>query len=471
MTEPVEPHVRETDAFTFRMERDPLLRSTIVSVVVFDRAPGWDALTERVERATRLAPTFRERLMPSPFGLVPPRWTVDPDFDLRWHVRRVAAPAPHTLDTVVELARVAAMTAFDPVRPMWEFTLVEGLADGRAALIMKVHHALTDGIGGIELAEHVLDLQREPADLGPMPPAPIATGHGAVEQARDVAAYAAGRWLTGARRLVADLPRGVGAAVRHPAGTATAVLATAASIARFVRPITRTLSPIMTERRMRTELRTFDMALDDLKRAGREAGGTMNDAFVAAIAGGLRRYHERHGAAVVGLRVTMPISLRRPGDAAGGNRITLVRFEVPVYVADPVKRMKAVGRLCTQMRAEPALAYSSSVAGALNLLPVAVSGSMLKHVDLLASNVPGLALPVYLGGAQIERFYAFGPTIGAAANITLMSYRDACYVGVTSDGGAVPDPDAFLECLVEGFAEIVAVGRARAAGRTRSHQH
>jgi diacylglycerol O-acyltransferase len=215
----------------------------------------------------------------------------------------------------------------------------------------------------------------------------------------------------------------------------------------------------MRARRLGWHYGVLDVPLGDLKRAGKAADGTLNAAFLGAVTGGLRRYHECHGAAVDGLRVTMPISTRRPGDPAGGNRITLVRFEVPVGVTDAVRRMRTIGGLCDDMRQEQALAYSDAVAGALNLLPVAVAGGMLKHVDFLASNVPGFPARVYVGGARVDAFYPFGPTIGAAANVTLMSYAGTCNIGVTTDEGAVPDPAVFLACLEQGFDEVRAVGR------------
>ena len=125
-------------------------------------------------------------------------------------------------------------------------------------------------------------------------------------------------------------------------------------------------------------------------------------------------------------------------------------------VTDPGARMRIIGKTCAHVRHERALPYSEGVAGLLNLLPTAVTGGMLKHVDFLASNVPGFPVPVYVGGARFESFHAFGPTIGASANLTLMSYGGTCNIGVTTDNGAVPDPDAFVQCLVEGFAEVVA---------------
>lgn len=459
MAEQLEAHVRETDAFTLRMERDPLLRSTITAVAVFDRSPDWGGLVDRIERATRLVPSFRERLVASPFGLAPPRWALDPDFDLTWHLRRVDAPAPHTFDTVLDLARVAGMTAFDPARPLWSFTLVEGLDDGRAALVMKVHHALTDGIGGIQLAAHVVDLERNPSDLGPMPPVPTAPVHGLASQVAEAIGFDVTRWARVAGSLAAAAPAALVHSMRHPVETAAALTATAGSLARFVRPVVTTQSPVMTERRLQWHFDTLDVPVDRLKAAGKAARGTINDAFLAGIAGGLRRYHEAHDSGVSSLRVTMPISVRRDGDPEGGNRVTLVRFEVPVAIEDPVERMRAIGDLSARLRKERALPFSEAVAGVLNLLPAAVTGGMLKHVDFLASNVPGFPDAVYVGGARVEGFYAFGPTIGSAANITLMSYCATCNIGVNTDVGAVPDPEVFLECLTKGFEEVLALAQ------------
>jgi len=243
--------------------------------------------------------------------------------------------------------------------------------------------------------------------------------------------------------------------VRHPVRTATSVAETAASLARFVRPVSTTMSPVMTERRLQWSFGILDVPFADLKAAGRAADGSLNDAFLAGVTGGLRRYHELHESVVPALRVTMPINTRKPDDPVGGNRITIVRFEVPVAVTDPHARMRMIGRTCAAMREEPALPYSEAVAGVLNLLPTSVTGGMLKHVDFLASNVPGFPTSVYIGGARIESFYAFGPTLGASTNVTLMSYDGTCNVGVTTDQGAVPDPDAFVRCLAEGFEEVL----------------
>jgi diacylglycerol O-acyltransferase len=118
---------------------------------------------------------------------------------------------------------------------------------------------------------------------------------------------------------------------------------------------------------------------------------------------------------------------------------------------------------------ERSLEFTNAIAGSLNLLPRSVVGAMLKHVDFLASNVPGFAFPIYLGGSRVERYTAFGPTIGASVNLTLLSYDGTCCIGVTLDSAAVPDREVFLACLSEGFEEVLALGGDHAAPRMPLH--
>jgi len=165
--------MRNTDAFAWGMEADARLRSTVVSIVMLDRSPDWDVVVDRFERVSRLMPMFRQRVVKSA-APAPPRWVADPDFDIRFHLRRVVAPEPGTLDTVLEMARRAEMQEFDHARPMWHVTLVDGLTDGAAALVVKLHHALADGIGALQVAMLVFDLERDAADPGPLPPVQVA---------------------------------------------------------------------------------------------------------------------------------------------------------------------------------------------------------------------------------------------------------------------------------------------------------
>jgi diacylglycerol O-acyltransferase len=214
----------------------------------------------------------------------------------------------------------------------------------------------------------------------------------------------------------------------------------------------------MRDRAMTRHLAMIEVSLDALKKSAKTVGGTVNDAYLAAVAGGLSRYHERHGANVDSLRALMPINLRAGQDANWGNRITLQRLIVPVWEADPAARMRALHRVAGAAREEPSLPVTEAIAVALNMLPVGYVGGILKHVDFVASNVPGAPIPVYIAGSKVTGVFAFGPTIGGSVNTTLMSYDGTCDVGINIDTAAVPDPGVLLGCLRESFAEIITLG-------------
>ena len=172
------------------------------------------------------------------------------------------------------------------------------------------------------------------------------------------------------------------------------------------------------------------------------------------------RYHERYGAGIDELRLTMPISIRKPDDPVGGNRITLMRFKVPVGVRDPVDRMRRIHELC--LDGSPTSRRSSTPMPsrrALNLLPRGVVGSMLKHVDFLASNVPGIDVPGVPGGRARGRVVRLRPDDRRRRSTPhSISYDGTCHVGVNVDTGAIPDHAAMLECLREGFDEVIGLG-------------
>ena len=457
-----------SDAFAWYMERDPTLRSTVVAIVWLDRAPEWEVLVGRVDRLSRVMPSVRQHVVEVPFRLATPRWTCDPDFDLLWHLRRIGVPAPHTRQEVLELARWAAMEPFDRDRPLWQLTLAEGMKGGAAALVLKFHHSLSDGVGGMRALAILADLQREPADLGEMPPAPpgeTLDSLALVTEAANVAAlnYACLAW------------RGTGAAIPalmrfafDPVGHARAAAAMAGSVYRTAAPSTSTLSAVMRDRATARRLAMIEVALDDLKKAAKSADVTVNNAFLAAVTGGLRRYHKHHGQSVDTLRVVMPINLRAGHDTDWGNKITLLRLIVPAGEQNPVSRMRLLDRVTSAARQEPSLPVTGAIAGALNLLPVGYVGGILKRADFVASNVPGTPVPVYVAGAKVTGFFAFGPTIGTALNTTLFSYAGRCHIGINIDTVAVPDPDLMLACLSEGFAEITDLAAGPVAERPAS---
>jgi diacylglycerol O-acyltransferase len=452
-----DPFMRNTDALTWNMEHDPGLRSTIVSVTWMDARPDFEVLSARLDTVTRLVPRFRQRPVRPPGLFATPRW-VDCDLDITLHLRRMVAPAPATAQTVLDFARIEAMTEFEPTRPLWAGTLIEGVEGDRCALVLKLHHSLTDGVGGVQLAMLLFDTTPDPAPVVRVPapePGPEPSG---TDLTREAVAYGARRLASTARDGLDHLVPLVDTVAHHPLRTAFDVAATVSSLGRFVMPVAETLSPVMQGRGLGRHLAMIEVDLDDLKRSGVAVDATLNDAFVTSVTGGLRRYHEHHGTSVKELRMTMPVSMRRDDDPVGGNRITLERFTVPVGDADTGSRLRMTGWRCRAARYEEALPLSDVVAGLLNLLPSGVIGSMLKHVDFVASNVPGAPVPLFLAGAPVTGSYAFGPTTGAALNVTLVSYRRTCCIGCTIDTTAVPDPEVMMDCLRHGFDEVLDLG-------------
>jgi diacylglycerol O-acyltransferase len=450
--------MRNTDAFTWSMESDPRLRSTVVTLMLLDRTPDWDEIRSRFDLISRKLPIFRHRVVPSPMS-APPRWEPYPDFDLDFHMRRVNAPGPATVDVVLEMARLAAMEDFDRARPLWKATLIDGMADGGSALLCTFHHALTDGVGGVQIGMTLFDLSEVPSRRDALPAAPEAAETSWLQAYGDTLRFDTSMAATALSSVVKSAPRLLYNGIRRPAATIGATAATAASVYRTVRPVNRTGSPLMKRRSLVRHLSVHEVPLPQLLSAAHRGQGALNDAFVAGVAGGLRRYHEKHGVVVGDLHLTMPISLRTGDDEMGGNRITLMRFDIPAGTADPVERIREIHRRASGMRHERSLPYTQLIAGALNLMPRWYIGSILRHVDFVASDVPGIPVPVFLGGARIRKQYAFGPTIGAAVNVTLLTYADTCELGIDVDTGAIPDYDVFHDCLADGFEEVLALAR------------
>jgi WS/DGAT/MGAT family acyltransferase len=356
------------------------------------------------------------------------------------------------------------MQGFDRARPLWEFTVVDGLSDGRAGLIIKVHHAITDGVGAVKIAMHLFDLERDvPLDRGPMPNEPEIHVMTQVERMRDAFDHERRRQTGIARRSVATLTSAATAAAADAPGAARQLRATLASVGRMLAPATTPLSPIMTGRSLSVHFDTITVPLAELKSAAKRAEGKLNDAFVAGITGGLRRYHQKHGVDTDALRMSMPINIRNDDTAdLAGNQFAPARFVIPIAIDDPVERMRSTRELVTQQRGEPALSLAAPLAGILYRLPASVTtgvfGSLLRGIDFVTSNVPGVPIAVFFGGARMEAQFAFGPMSGSATNITLLSYLDEVQIAVNTDPAAIPDPGVFLSCLHEGIDEIRKVG-------------
>jgi diacylglycerol O-acyltransferase len=442
------------DFATWRMATDdPVMRSTMIGLLVLDSNPDWDALKQRFERATRLAPVLRSRVVEGPIGLQTPRLVVDPDFDLSFHMRRFSMPKGSTWADVLEDARRQSMADFDRDRPLWRATLLEGLPGGRAALIMKLHHAISDGQGAVQLGLALFDFAPEGVDLGDMPDEPEPAVLDTTGFLEAVIRNNVG-WVA---RTAEDAIRGLGPltmeAVKNPGDLIARARRTAGSVVRFTRVPFGPLSPIMQQRSINYHFDTIDMDFAAYRAAAKKRDRSVNDLFLAAISVGMNRYHERMGRPVDELRMNMPISLRSSGDDAA-NAVTIARFEIPISNAiDDV--LEAAAQTVRSWRAEPALRLADNLAEFSRFLPPELLSAAAQTSDLTASNVPGVPVPVWLCGAKVERMYPLVATIGAAINITMLTYAGVASVGISTDDAAVDDREELVRSLRYGFREVI----------------
>jgi len=464
-----EDRMSDSDALMWNIERDPMLRSTILSVMVLDGVPDEERFRKAIARSLRKVPRLRQRVALDPIGAATPRWEVDPHFDLEYHVRRLRAPGKGTLRDLLDLAEPIAMQAFDKDRPLWELYEVDGLEFGQFALLLKLHHSISDGVGLVRMTSSLVERSPEPDPRRESAAASLLEDPGPADASTpfqdtlEALRYRAETNLERGARAARALGRFAARLPREPLGAFGDARALVDSVARVLRPVSEPMSPLLTGRSLGIRLDAFGVALEELKRAGKSVGGTLNDAFVAAVCGGLRRYHEQHGKPVDELRMTMPINLREGAEASrAGNQFAPARFAVPVGIAQPERRIRAIHELVVAQRAEPALPIAEEISGFLARLPRRFStgllGSMLKAIDFVTSNVPGPQFPVYASGAKVARMFGYGPLSGAAANITGFSYDGQFQIGVNTDRSAVRDPDRFLACLREGVEEVLAVG-------------
>jgi diacylglycerol O-acyltransferase len=458
------------EAFMWRIESDPRLRSPMTAVYLLDCAPDWDRLMAALEWGTRIVPRARMHAVEPPLGLAEPVWAVDPRFDLRYHARRVRVPPPGTFDQALELAQGIAMRPFDRARPPWEAVLLEGLEDGRAAWVLKVHHSLTDGLGGVQLAMLLHSRRREHTPKKPMPappePEPLGRFGALADRLRARLAHAPGGLLEGLRRATSV----AGAVAAHPQDAAGDALGLARSFGRMLAPPPCPPSPLLRGRSLSWRFGVLACTLDELKGAGRAAGGTLNDAYIAALLGGLRRYHEAMGAPVEELPMAMPINIRAGDHPMGGNRFAGARFAAPVGVEDPAERIALVREFVLTARAEPALDAMGALAGVISRVPAPLAArwyaGQSQNIDLQASNVPGSPVPLYIAGAAIERVYPFGPLPGCAVMAGLLSHAGTCCIGINVDAAAVTNHTLFMECLHAGLDEVLALATPHRAGAT-----
>ena len=454
-----EPELNPLDALMWRTERPPADSWTGVVVIVLGKTPTWERIKAAHRWGVRLAPRFAEKVVEPLVPTGPPMWTTDENFDLDYHLRRVRLPGEGTMTELLEYAQGLGVTPLDRTRPPWMAVFVEGLEGGRAAYLLQAHHVLMDGAAATQLFSRILD--RELDQVYDVAPAAIerpqvsrrdATGHGL-------------RWQTAALgKGLLDGAKAVGQVAADPVGSLRDASTYLSSVSRVTTPPPRAESELL-QPGPRTKWRfgSLECDLGDLKRAAKAANGTVNDAFVSAVLGGLRAYHDRHGKTLGDVPISMPVSMRRDDDPMGGNRFTGAFFSAPSGVADPAERIRAMHERVLEVREEPALDIMNKVTPLMNLAPsplvaAAISG-LNAGATLTTSSWQGVPFPTYWAGVPFERMFVFGPLPGTSMCAALCTHEGVCCIGVNVDGDVFPDTDVLWECLQEGLDQILALGR------------
>ena len=472
-----ERQMSDAEAMMWNIEKDPWLSSNIGTVTVLDRPLDFEIFRRRIAFAVAQIARLRERVLPGLGRLAPPTWEPDPEFLLDYHVRQIALPEPGTERQLLDLTALLLQDPLDRNRPLWQFVVVEGLEGGRGALFSKLHHTITDGKGGIRLAEMYMELARDAAAPAEVDLAAI-TGEAVAE--REAERRASSSSLPGSVRRVAGhtVRRQVGIGRRAVGEMALAfedparVLEAGESVAKTVRSLSSQIeigqpsggSPLWKSRSRHRHLETLSVPFAAAKAAGAALGGSLNDLFVTGAVIGGARYHEKLGADVETFNVTFVISTREDA-SAGGNAFTPSKVQVPAGTMDARERFAAVRDAMAARRSGISGAGPmGAVAGIANLLPTSVMARVARSqagaVDFATSNVRAAPFEVYMSGAKVLAPYPIGPVAGTAWNITLMSYNAVLYMGVHIDPVAVAEPDLLRRCLEDGFEELLVAGGA-----------
>lgn len=434
----------------------------VLVTVVLDGPVECEQVLARLRDRVHQLPPFRRRLLPTPFGLAHPVWVDDPDFDLREHVFRVQAPEPgdeRALEAVV--ARIARRR-LDRAKPLWELGLIEGLAHGRCALVVKAHHAAVDGVSGAASLLHLFDREgREQAEEPAGEPEPSAVallGHGLTRLCERPSLY----WdvLRRAGRSAADISRScLGAdAAQQPVWP-------------FQAPASPWNGPLSAGRSV-AYARTPLAAVDVVRGA---FGGTVNDVVLTACARALRaELLERGGEPREPLVAAVPVSTRRADDTADcGNRISAFLTRLPVELEDPVHQLGDVRRATREAKRFHARLGPHTLGALAEVLPGflpkaaelysrwRLAGLHRPLVNLVLSNVPGPPWPLSFCGQPVRALHPHGPLMeGVGLNVTVLSYAGSLDIGVLACREHLPDAHRLTDRIAGAVEELAKLAEA-----------
>ena len=433
--------------------------------------PTMEEFLEAIRGRLHLVPRYRHKLAFTALDSGRPLWVDDPSFNLEFHVRHTALPAPGDWDQLRDLTARIFSQALDRSRPLWEMWLIEGLDDDRFALISKTHHSLIDGIAGVDLATVLFDLTPEPA------PARHSGRPWKPHQEPDAAELVA-VGVRAAVRAGAQIVEGLLGALAHPERTMTRALEAAEGIGEVIWAGLNPAPPTPLNVEIGPHRRFVGVAasLEDFKLCKNVLGGTVNDVVLTVVTGALRSFMIARGVRTEGLelRALVPVSVRTVGERHEmGNRIAAMRGPLPVYIADPVQRLRFVRHAMDGLKESKQALGAEVIAGAQNFAPptILAQASRLNFstrlFNLIVTNVPGPQFPLYVLGRRMERVYpvAFLPQNHALA-VAIMSYAGEMNFGLLGDFDALPDIESIGESIAEELAALVAIARERQAEET-----
>ncbi len=438
------------------------MRSTVVAMAILDSAPDWNRLRSRLERLTLFVPELRMRPLHGSIGFSTPRLSIDPDFDLDFHVRRYRLPEGGGWNDLLGDARRISLGDFDHNRPLWEATLIEGLPGGHSAFLLKLHHSIADGAATVMIALTLFEFGTETNPDEPVPPtAPVGVDVSwqdlLLANSMDNLAWIA----DGARGLLGTALRLAKTSLTDPALAYEKTVETIGSITRATTVYDAPLSPILTGRGTTYTFGTLEFPFADIRKAAKSCDLSVNDAFMAAVMTGMQAYHIRHGSTAESLRVNVPISLRGDaGDRSGqaANAVAIARFPMQVAGKSTVELMQQAHELVDTWRREPAMRLADPLAEVSWFVPVPMLASMARASDITTSNVPGPPIPIYLAGSRMIAVYPLVATIGAAVNVTMVTYDSKAFIGVSTDDRAIGDHADLMHDLRAGFHAVTLTG-------------
>jgi WS/DGAT/MGAT family acyltransferase len=434
----------------------------VASTSIFEGpAPAHEEFRDHIASRLHLVPRFRQKLRFVPFSQGRPVWVDDPHLNLSYHVRQTALPAPGSDEQLRNLAARIFSQQLDRSKPLWELWLVEGLHDGRFAIIGKSHHALVDGISGVDITTVLFDLEREPSSSPVKPP----------------------RWAPRPEptdlRLLADalhervtspreIARGFRAAFRGPRQVLRNLGATGKMIGAGVSaPATPFNVEIGPHRRLafvRADLATLKLVKD-------EHGGTVNDVVLSVVTGALGNYLRARGEDTEGLemRAMVPVSVRAEEErGALGNRISAMMAPLPVWCQDPVGRLHLISDIMGDLKGSGQAVGAEILTRLVDFAPTTIASQAARlqpaqrFFNLVVTNVPGPQFPLYLLGRELQAIYPLVPLARRQALcVGIMSYNGQVNFGLVGDYDAMADLESFGLDLEAAIEEIV--GRTAAA--------